>query len=115
MGKNRTLGTLWVVSLLLMACSPSAVEQVADMATSNVQPTSPPFGPTVKPEAASGALPVLSMGLTRGCERRDPGERGPQVGEPAIEFALMDVDGNPYVLSELLREKPVLLVFGSFT
>jgi len=36
-------------------------------------------------------------------------------GTPAIEFTLTDVDGTPFTLSSLLRTRPVLLVFGSFT
>ena len=101
--------------MLLLACSPEASEQVVGKTTSDVRLTDAPLGSTVMLEATPGASPLLSTELTRGCERRDPSARGPQVGEPAIEFSLMDVDGNPYVLSELLREKPVLLVFGSFT
>ena len=67
------------------------------------------------PVATTGEMPSLSTDLVRGCERRGPGAQGPQQGETAIEFTLMDVDGQPYILSELLKEKPVVLVFGSFT
>jgi peroxiredoxin len=41
--------------------------------------------------------------------------RGPDVGELAIDFALRDVDGNEHTLSQLLADKPVVLIFGSFT
>ena len=36
-------------------------------------------------------------------------------GETAVDFELADVEGNPYRLSDLLVDKPVLLVLGSFT
>jgi peroxiredoxin len=40
---------------------------------------------------------------------------GLAAGDRAVEFELLDLDGNPTRLSDLLREKPVLLVLGSFT
>ena len=40
----------------------------------------------------------------------------PQVGDPAPDFELRDSQGeNPVRLSEFWGEKPVALVFGSFT
>jgi len=36
-------------------------------------------------------------------------------GEKAVNFKLKDVNGNEFVLSSLLDEKPVVMVFGSFT
>lgn len=40
----------------------------------------------------------------------------PKQGEPAPDFELCDVDGkNPIRLSSLRGERPVALVFGSFT
>jgi hypothetical protein len=36
-------------------------------------------------------------------------------GDPAVEFELKTVDGQPYRLSELLATQPVLLVLGSYT
>ncbi|UCC82218.1 MAG: hypothetical protein JSW46_14675 [Gemmatimonadota bacterium] len=36
-------------------------------------------------------------------------------GDQAIDFTLKDTDGVEYRLSELLRTRPVLIVFGSFT
>lgn len=43
----------------------------------------------------------LSVGLTE--------------GRPAVEFSLWGTDGSIYSLSELLRTKPVMIVFGGFT
>jgi hypothetical protein len=40
----------------------------------------------------------------------------PKAGEAAPDFELADISGSARVrLSELTREKPVALVFGSFT
>jgi hypothetical protein len=36
-------------------------------------------------------------------------------GGLAVEFTLLDVDGNPFTLSELLATRPVFLVFGAYT
>ena len=79
------------------------------------------------------AAPVLRDGLRRNCkydgpvfsgsQREDPlycqiGElqkKGLKVGETAIDFTLSDIKGNEYTLSEILREKPVVMELGSFT
>jgi len=36
-------------------------------------------------------------------------------GALAVEFTLLDVDGNPFTLSQLLTTRPVLMVFGAYT
>lgn len=36
-------------------------------------------------------------------------------GALAVEFTLLDVDGNPFTLSQLLQTRPVLMVFGAYT
>jgi hypothetical protein len=43
------------------------------------------------------------------------GEGGPAVGDPAPEIALPDVDGRARTLAELRAERPVVLIFGSYT
>jgi len=62
---------------------------------------------------------VLSDDLKRGCERRRPSggfeNVGLAVGETAVDFTLKDVQGNTVSLAGLLSEKPVVMVFGSFT
>lgn len=40
---------------------------------------------------------------------------GFDVGDPVIDFWLKDLSGAEYSLMELLAEKPVLLIFGSYT
>jgi cytochrome oxidase Cu insertion factor (SCO1/SenC/PrrC family) len=42
-------------------------------------------------------------------------DAGVKVGEKAVNFTLKDVNGNETRLSQLLAEKPVIMVFGSFT
>jgi cytochrome oxidase Cu insertion factor (SCO1/SenC/PrrC family) len=66
------------------------------------------------------AEPVLSGALIRGCPPTTrPGGGFAAVGlseeEKAVDFKLQDVHGNEFVLSQLLAEKPVVMVFGSFT
>jgi spore coat protein CotH len=64
--------------------------------------------------------PILSNALIRGCK---PASRpsggfatvGLEEGERAVDFKLKDVHGNEFVLSRLLAEKPVVMIFGSFT
>ena len=41
-------------------------------------------------------------------------EHGPHLGDPAPEFELEDLDGNPVRLSDL-RGAPVVLEFGSYS
>jgi hypothetical protein len=43
------------------------------------------------------------------------GEGGPEVGETAPAFALPDLEGRERALSELCAERPVVLIFGSYT
>jgi cytochrome oxidase Cu insertion factor (SCO1/SenC/PrrC family) len=70
--------------------------------------------------ATSGAKtePVLSSTLKSGCD--NPGvyatdKTGLAVGSQVINFTLKDTDGNEVRLSKLLAQKPVVLIFGSFT
>jgi hypothetical protein len=62
---------------------------------------------------------VLSDALLRSCEHagapRNFSNSGLAVGETAVDFALQDTQGNIISLSDLLIEKPVAMVFGSFT
>ena len=47
-------------------------------------------------------------------KENDP--RAPKVGDLAPDFELSDTNGeNPVRLSQICTEKPVALVFGSFT
>ena len=63
--------------------------------------------------------PVLSNDLIRDIKRArrsgDFDNVGLNIGETAVDFTLKDVDGNTVSLRGLLSEKPVVMVFGSFT
>lgn len=46
--------------------------------------------------------------------QNDP--RAPKAGDTAPDFELSDINGeNPVHLSHLCKDKPVALIFGSFT
>jgi cytochrome oxidase Cu insertion factor (SCO1/SenC/PrrC family) len=103
--------------LLFGACSspdtePSAVELTPT-------PTlTPRAEPTPVPATLEPGGPVLSSALKRGCQ--PPGSAGfanvgLAEGATAVDFTLKDTGGNEVSLSDLLREKPVVMVFGSFT
>jgi len=58
--------------------------------------------------------PNLSDSLLRNCQL---GQRPSSVrtGKTAVDFTLKDTRGLEYTLSALLIEKPVVMVFGSYT
>ena len=79
-------------------------------------PTPPP--PTIPgDEQIEG--PVLSTDLKRGYEAvsnsGDFDDTGLEIGELAVGLTLKDTSGAEFELSRLLAEKPVVMVFGSFT
>jgi hypothetical protein len=64
--------------------------------------------------------PSLSSTLTRNCpvgptraQAFEDAGLGP--GQKAVNFTLLDTQGVEYRLSRLLAEKPVVMIFGSFT
>ncbi len=74
--------------------------------------------PTVQvmtPAGPQTISPELADNLTSGCTRKDPKMSSPKEGELAVEFSLRDVNGVEYTLSKMLSEKPVYMIFGSFT
>jgi hypothetical protein len=70
-------------------------------------------------------VPTLSTDLHVNCFRWPAGTftrqtyaqivTGLEPGDLAVDFTLKDVNGAPHRLADLLAEKPVLLVLGSFT
>ena len=86
--------------------------------TSYHSPTTPT--PTPAP-GMEHEKPALSNTLKRDCQPSRPDGRnqfdnaGLEVGERAVDFTLKTTDGTELTLSELLAEKPVMMVFGSFT
>jgi len=91
-----------------------SVEEEAINPSITPMPTPLPSATPV-PELLEIVPPVLSTELSHGCERRGPGSQPPKEEQLAIDFTLLDTNGNSYTLSELLTEKPVVLIFGSFT
>jgi hypothetical protein len=75
----------------------------------------PPATPatTPMPPPPPGVAPQLPTVLERNCQRGDAG--APLEGELATDFTLKDTQGNEFTLSAMLAEKPVVMVFGSFT
>jgi hypothetical protein len=65
------------------------------------------------------AEPILLGTLSRNCKiTRGSGnfdQEGLAVGGTAVNFMLKDINGSEFRLSQLLSEKPVMMVFGSFT
>ncbi len=64
--------------------------------------------------------PILSNALTRDCKPGRPSGAGFETvglseGGKAVNFTLKDIHGSEFILSQLLAEKPVVMVFGSFT
>ena len=97
---------LGVVALLISGCYQS----------SPIEP-SPSFVPAPSTEAEP-EKPVLSNALKRDCQLTKSdnfGNDGLRVGEKAVDFTLRDIHGTEFGLSQLLTEKPVVMVFGSFT
>jgi cytochrome oxidase Cu insertion factor (SCO1/SenC/PrrC family) len=71
---------------------------------------------TTEEVTASPESPVrleLSTELNRNCAPFSAS--APKSGELAIDFTLKDIHGTEFTLSELLAEKPVVMVFGSYT
>ena len=64
---------------------------------------------------------ALSDALSRDCqESQSPvggnfNTVGLRIGEKAIDFTLKDITGGEYKLSQLLVEKPVIMILGSCT
>jgi cytoskeletal protein RodZ len=101
----------------------------ADAAQTETPPETLPVPRTVsetapEPDADTDTIiiseePSLPDTLSRNCritqESDDFDETGIAVGETAINFNLKDINGSEFQLSRLLAEKPVMMVFGSFT
>lgn len=90
---------------------PAEIEVATDVAT--VAPTAIP--PTATLEPIQSPSLELSADLLSGCERNDGTDPNLSEGDTAVEFSVLDVNGNSFVLSDLLKEKPVALIYGSFT
>jgi hypothetical protein len=105
---------LGLLALVIAACTPTSTPTLA--------PPSEELDESRLSTTPSNEQPeelVLSNALTRSCERNGSSggfdNAGLAVGETAVNFTLKDIGGNTVSLADLLSEKPVVMVFGSFT
>ena len=91
-----------ITVLLIVSCSPS---QGTASAVSVKQE---------EPDISKTEQPVLSDSLIRNCQR-EPRSSSVRTGNTAVDFTLKDTQGLEFNLASLLTEKPVLIIFGSFT
>ena len=131
--------------LIFAGCVPTSTTETSPIAPARTPEEKPSNEPTTKPapesksettsvkapetsgetSSVSGSAtdeskgPLLSDALTRNCNPArasgDFGSLGLTEGEIAVDFTLKDVHGKPTSLAGLLSEKPVVMVFGSFT
>lgn len=85
------------------------------IATDRPSPTETANPVTTIPESTQSVSLDLSSDLVNRCARGDETDPELKEGDRAVEFTLLDVDGISYTLSERLKEKPVALIYGSFT
>ncbi len=126
----KTESIFFIITFVILstACSQTSVQtEVINQANATVLPTQagtkpvevePPETPvysTAIPEPTDEGTLELSTDLVRACDRTDGTDLELQEGDPAFDFSLMDVDGSTFILSELLNEKPVALIYGSYT
>ena len=105
---------LGLLPLLLVACRPASTPALPPAIEEPERPTlsNPPT--IVEPEEL--ALPTTlkrDYQLTPGRSKFD--NTGLAIGKTAVNFTLRDIYGTEFRLSRLLAEKPVMMVFGSFT
>jgi len=107
---------LWLVVTIAVLLAPLVVACSSTGAPSLTQEPARQAAPTnVQLEE-----PVLGATLKRDCQFNQSFIRnfdnvGLGIGETAVDFTLRDIYGNEYTLSRLLTEKPVIMIFGSFT
>jgi hypothetical protein len=106
------------ISHLLLALFVSGALACGDSSPTDTQNPGPPESPTIdlrrELELTSNCYdwPAQEFSAANHAEAT----RASVVeGDQAIDFTLKDTDGVEYRLSELLRTRPVLIVFGSFT
>ena len=117
------IATLALLVLVATACAPEATPATSPPVAPPSPSSHPTATPSEKPVPSSSPTatpteePVLSASLKRGCTTAEGGfdNAGLSVGEVAVNFTLKDIHGEDYRLSRLLGEKPVLMVFASFT
>ncbi len=99
---------------------PDATVSITNQEIEEESVSEPPTGQTNNGEASPQVVngPELSNALSGNCmgeANEDLEGAGLPVGDLAVDFTLNDVNGNSVNLAGLLGEKPVVMIFGSFT
>jgi hypothetical protein len=95
----------------IVTSSPQIPTELTNIVTISQDPTAQ----VMTPAGPQPFSPELADNLKPGCTKKDPGTASPKEGELAVDFSLRDVNGVEYTLSKMLSEKPVYMIFGSFT
>jgi len=113
------LATVCVLVFTLPGCGSPVATSSAE--TIKAPPSSVlPEASSLPAPATSVSEPELPTNLTANCPVSPAGTQGfnavgLNTGQKAINFTLKDTGGREYRLSRLLAEKPVVMIFGSFT
>ncbi len=118
--RKLTTAIVLLLALAFAACAPPA--QQTAQATPTAKPT-PALGSPTAPVGGSHLAPATALvSNCLGWPEREISQSNfirfktsLAEGEPAVDFALKDVNGATYTLSGLLATKPVLLVLGGVT
>ncbi len=116
---NRTPSSTQIPTTELKpAAEVESAQAETPVETSPAQTTTPESSPNPSAEIEFGE-PMLLEDLSRNCQSAESEYNfknvGLPIGQTAINFTLKDTQGTEYRLSRLLAEKPVVMVFGSFT
>lgn len=108
----------FVLVVSFTACNSTTPVEEEIVTTDQIIQTPEETAPPVITADNESSGTVLPTELKRGCTDFATGgfdNAGLAIGEMAVDFTLKDMDGKEYTLSQLLGEKPVVIVFGSFT
>lgn len=112
-------GKLWLVLVILVLLGPAIVACSPASESTPALPT--PESTPAPPASVELEEPALTGTLKSVCQSAQSSVRGNfdiaglGLGEKAVNFILRDTYGSETRLSQLLAEKPVMMVFGSFT
>ena len=105
-----------LLALTVVACGPASTPTQAPANEGSDKTITPNAQNSNTPTNIESEEPVLSDNLKRDCQFTPSlGNAGLVVGEIAVNFTLKDIHAREFSLSQLLAEKPVLMIFGSFT
>ena len=116
MVRRRIAFCLLGLALALLAACRSAAPTATALPAATSTPTRAATATiTVTPTPAPPKLEPAGT-LARRCDQFQSFATRPMTpGQLAIDFTLKDTKGKAYTLSKLLAEKPVIMIFGSFT